>query len=106
MNKSTTVVFAAVLALGVGTAIAQDAAPADGGARAEKMRVEFEKRFDAADANHDGKLSREEAAAMPRLAQRFDEIDAAKTGFITKQQVGAYMKAHAGERRGKRPSGS
>ncbi|MGE8453415.1 MAG: hypothetical protein ACN6OP_22970, partial [Pseudomonadales bacterium] len=34
-------------------------------------------RFKAADVNHDGKLSREEAkAGMPEVYKRFDQIDA------------------------------
>lgn len=78
------------------------AAPMGRAARAEKMKAQLDKRFDEADANHDGKLSREEAQAkMPRVAQHFDEIDTAKTGFVTKEQVQAKMVEMAAERRKK-----
>ena len=82
---------------------ANDGAPADRAARVERMKAQFDKRFAEADANHDGKLSREEAQAkMPRLAQHFDEIDTGKTGYVTKDQVQAKMVEMAAERRGKK----
>jgi Ca2+-binding EF-hand superfamily protein len=47
-----------------------------------------EQRFQTADANHDGKLTREEAqAGMPRLAAKFDQIDATHQGYITLAQL-------------------
>jgi hypothetical protein len=46
------------------------------------------------DANGDGKLSRDEAAKSPRLAERFDQIDANKDGFVTPDE----MKAARGSR--------
>lgn len=83
---------------------ANDGAPAaDHAARAERMKAQFDKRFAEADANHDGKLSREEAQAkMPRVAQHFDEIDTGKTGYVTKDQVQAKMVEMAGERKGRK----
>ena len=87
-------------------AYANDAA--DGGAspdraaRAEHMKAQFEKRFAEADADHDGKLSRQEAQKMPRVAKHFDEIDTGKTGYITKEQVMAKMAEAAAERRARK----
>lgn len=50
--------------------------------------MSIEQYFDAADANHDGALSREEAEkGMPILFARFDENDANKDGKITKDEV-------------------
>ncbi len=47
-------------------------------------------RFSQADANHDGKLSLEEAkSGMPRMAAKFDKIDSAHTGYITLKQISA-----------------
>lgn len=52
-------------------------------------------RFKAADTNHDGKLSLDEAkAGMPMLARNFDQIDTAHTGSVTMEQLTAYMQAH------------
>ena len=45
-------------------------------------------RFKAADTNHDGKLTLDEAkGGMPRVAKNFDRIDAAHQGYITLQQI-------------------
>lgn len=51
----------------------------------------IEARFKAADVNHDGKLTREEAkAGMPRVAKAFDKIDVEKKGYITLEQLQAF----------------
>ncbi|MBP2200170.1 MULTISPECIES: EF-hand domain-containing protein [Pantoea] len=51
-------------------------------------------RFNAANTNHDGKLTLAEAqAGMPRVAQHFAEIDTAKKGYITFSQLSAFMAA-------------
>lgn len=50
--------------------------------------MSIEQHFDAADTNHDGALSKEEAKeGMPILYARFDENDANKDGKITKDEV-------------------
>ena len=46
----------------------------------------LDKRFNAADANHDGGLDRTEARDMPMLAQYFNEVDANKDGKVTRQE--------------------
>jgi Ca2+-binding EF-hand superfamily protein len=46
----------------------------------------LDERFNAADANHDGGLDREEAKNMPMLSQYFDEIDTNKDGKVTRQE--------------------
>ena len=56
------------------------------------MLKQLEARFNAADKNHDGKLSKAEAeAGMPRVAQAFDKIDVDHTGFITLAQIEAFV---------------
>ena len=86
---------AAALMLSAQAGFAQDR-----GARAEKAKAELEKRFNAADANHDGKLSKDEAkAGMPKVYEKFDEIDTGKTGFITLDQVKSEIGKMAAERR-------
>ncbi|WP_257993219.1 EF-hand domain-containing protein [Cupriavidus pauculus] len=50
----------------------------------------FIERFKAADTDHDGKLTREEArVGMPEVYKRFDKIDTRKRGYVTERQVGA-----------------
>jgi len=59
----------------------------------EKMRGEHEKtrgeHWKKLDTNGDGKISKEEAKAAPRLAERFDQIDTNKDGFITPDELKA-----------------
>jgi Ca2+-binding EF-hand superfamily protein len=49
-------------------------------------------KFQAADVNHDGKLTLEEAkAGMPRVAKAFDKIDVEKRGYVTLEQIQAFV---------------
>ena len=51
---------------------------------------QIDERFAAADKNHDGKLTLEEAkAGMPRVAANFDRIDAQKRGYVTVEDIKA-----------------
>ncbi len=45
--------------------------------------------FATADADHDGRLSREEAAAVPGLAQLFGQIDRDHDGRLTREEIAA-----------------
>lgn len=66
---------AAVHAREVGSLVqAQLQQPAPRAARGEAHQ-HANAAFDRADANGDGKLSREEAQRLPAVAERFDEID-------------------------------
>jgi len=52
--------------------------------------LEIQQRFAAADKNHDGKLTLEEAkAGMPRVASHFDVIDADHKGYVTVAEIEA-----------------
>jgi Ca2+-binding EF-hand superfamily protein len=54
------------------------------------MDKQVDEKFAAADVNHDGKLTLEEAkAGMPRVAKNFDKIDADKKGYVTADQIKA-----------------
>jgi hypothetical protein len=59
------------------------------GATADKFDyAQFEKRFNKADKDKKGKLTRKEAyAEFPRMPEFFDEIDANKDGYITLKEV-------------------
>jgi len=72
----------------------------------EKCRAEAQargrERFKKADANADGRISREEAQkGMPQLARDFDRIDANKDGMVTPEELEAVRKARAGASKGK-----
>ena len=61
----------------------------------EKLR----EKFAAADTDHDGSLSRAEAAAgMPRLAKHFDAIDTDHDGKLTLAEIAAFLKQARAER--------
>ena len=81
--------LAGAVALLVATSIglAQDAAtPAQ-----QNMRQQFLKRFNAADSNGDGKLTRDEAkSGMPGVYKHFDDIDSAKKGYVTVEDIAEY----------------
>lgn len=50
--------------------------------------AEITARFNAADKNGDGKVTREEAqATMPRVAMAWEKIDVDKKGYITLEQL-------------------
>ena len=67
-----------------------------------EMQAKRDERFSLADANKDGRLTREEAQkGMPMVARRFDEIDANKDGVITKEELAAAQKARAAQRKDK-----
>ena len=48
-----------------------------------KDKVPLEAAFTKADANADGKLSKEEAMAVPAVGAKFAELDKNKDGFLT-----------------------
>ena len=65
-------------------------------ARVQQMEAELQKRFAAADLDHDGRITRAEAqAGMPLVFQYFDEIDVARTGSLTLAQIAAFARAKA-----------
>lgn len=89
--------FLATLALATA---AQAQTPQPNAARLEKARTELQKRFEAADANRDGKLTREEAQAkMPRVYKNFDAIDAGHTGAISQADIETFLASKKGSRK-------
>ncbi len=77
---------------GLATAtLAQDkapAAPADA-----KARMAVEAAFAKADANGDGKVSREEAAKVAAIGTKFDTLDKDKDGVLTLAEFSAGFSA-------------
>lgn len=57
----------------------------------------MEAHFKTADKDNDGSLTREEAAAMPRVAKNFDAIDSDKSGTVTLAELQSATKKMAKE---------
>ncbi|MFS2036386.1 hypothetical protein ACEN8I_20355 [Polaromonas sp. CT11-55] len=88
-----------LLALGA-TANAQAQTQSPNAGRLEKARTELQKRFDAADTNKDGKLTREEAQAkMPKVYKNFDAIDTHHTGTISLADIETFVVSKKGSRK-------
>jgi len=81
---ATTLILAAPLAQAVGD---------------KPQRLPSDK-FAALDTNHDGGISREEAAAAPELSAHFDEIDVDHDGRVMPAELKAYAKTHRGSKEG------
>lgn len=56
-------------------------------------------RLQAADTNGDGLISRAEAAALPRVAGRFDQIDANRDQQLSQDEMRAFHQARRGKSR-------
>jgi hypothetical protein len=80
---------AALIGFG-GAAIAQTKAPA---APSAKDKAAIEAAFAKADANGDGKLSKDEVAPMPQIVARFDQLDKNKDGGLSLEEFAAAMMA-------------
>jgi len=94
MNTRLNLLLAAALALSTSAVFAQDRS-----AKVQQAKEKIEERFKAADTNHDGKLTKDEAkTGMPKVYEKFDEIDTGKTGFVTLEQVEAEVAKMAKER--------
>lgn len=69
-------------------ALAQTAAPAPDA----KARMAVEAAFTKADANGDGRVSKDEASKLPEIAARFDMLDKDKDGALTLAEFAAAYK--------------
>ena len=75
MNKTPSLIAAALLAVTAGAALAQSAPTADAAPPRKTL-----------DANNDGVVDRSEAEAHPRLAARFDALDKNKDGKLDRSE--------------------
>ena len=89
----STLALALVSLLPAGAAFAQDA-NADRAEHAQQMAAQMQKRFAAADANADGRLTKDEAKGkMPFVYKHFDEIDTTHSGAVTLADIAAFARA-------------
>lgn len=68
----------------------------------EKAMTEMKARWDKADANKDGALSRDEAKTSPLVSKHFDDMDADKNGQVSEQEAADYLKSHRSRKGGGR----
>jgi hypothetical protein len=95
LMKKMLAVLAACGAIACSTgAFAQTATqPMGASPQVEHAMQQLKTRFTTANTTHDGKLTREQAAAgMPRVAQHFDEIDTQKKGYVTLPEIAQFMR--------------
>ena len=78
----------------VATAQAADASK-DAPAASAKDSAAIQAAFKRADANSDGKLSREEAASLPAVAEKFTQLDKDSDGFISADEFTTGVTASA-----------
>lgn len=78
MTRKTLLTLAVLAALSAGTAFAATQVPVQGAAPAARVKL---------DVNGDGIVDRKEAAARPRLAEKFDELDKNKDGKLSKEEM-------------------
>ncbi|HET7729609.1 MAG TPA: hypothetical protein VFK48_06210 [Usitatibacter sp.] len=88
--KTVLVLSAIALASAATLVMAHPEGQAHRGAKFERLR--------AADTNGDGLLSRTEAAALPRIAERFDAIDANRDGQVSFEELRSARHHARGER--------
>ena len=57
-----------------------------------KKIEKFNEKFDAADIDHDGFLTRDEAAkSLPHIAKHFDAIDVNHDGKLSRQEIAQFL---------------
>jgi Ca2+-binding EF-hand superfamily protein len=99
MRKFLLIGGAAVVALGTANAAMAQIGPGGGpGMRADGMRGGHERMFERADADRDGRVTREEMRTAAR--ERFDRVDANRDGAVTLEEWQAYAATEWGRRGG------
>jgi hypothetical protein len=74
-------------------------APTQGAALREQVERKLRQRFDAADVNGTGAITRAQASAagLGFVVQHFNEIDAQRTGFVRFEDVKRYLRGHGAQ---------
>src|SRR5262245_53687423 len=95
-----TIVVAALVGLAVLATGCEKKPEPKGASSSVPFSAKREERWEKADANRDGKLSRAEAAIghTQMLSENFDKIDTNKDGFITREERDRFIAAKAGKK--------
>lgn len=101
LRNAVRAALAAVLV--AGAALSANAMPPAAGSHVEEALTVMHQRFESADTNHDGRISREDARdRMPFVYRNFDAIDTEHKGYVTMAQIEAYAARQGMSRRGMR----
>lgn len=102
LRNAVRAALAAVLV--AGAALSANAMPlSGGGSHVEEALTVMQQRFESADSNHDGRISREDARdRMPFVYRNFDAIDTEHRGYVTLPQIEAYAARQGIQHRGMR----
>ena len=89
--KLSKIIFSMLTVLGAAAAfnVFAQATPAAPNVSVGPMKAHAGHGFAAMDKNGDGVISRDEAAARPRMAKMFDTLDADKDGALSKDEMKA-----------------
>jgi Ca2+-binding EF-hand superfamily protein len=98
MKKTIGSVLAAAALLAVATPAFADA---DLQARVSKR---VEQAFARLDSDHDGRISRAEAAKGPKMARTFDKVDADHDGFVNRAELSAAVEHRMARHQQKPPA--
>jgi Ca2+-binding EF-hand superfamily protein len=91
----THTLLAALLLAATTTAFAADTQPD----RTQKTGAKMREKFNTADIDHDGLISRDEATkGMPHIAKHFDAIDADHDGKLSMQELAQFRRNKRGGR--------
>lgn len=98
-----TKIVATCLLLVSGAALAAEPAkpqrPAPDPQQRQQRTEQAKARWNQADANKDGRLSREETQqGMPKLAEHFDKLDANGDGQLTAEELRTALQSRKGDR--------
>jgi Ca2+-binding EF-hand superfamily protein len=69
-----------------------------------QARQDFSSSLQKADKNKDGKLSKQEAQALPKLGENFEQIDNNHDGFLVMPEILGYLQQQAQSRASAAPS--
>jgi hypothetical protein len=85
-SHTRSLLLLALLSLGTVAVVCAQAVPVSTIPPNRVTAQDLEAAFQRADANRDGKLSRQEAERFPAVAQRFEQIDTNHDSFISLEE--------------------
>ncbi|MBB1075670.1 EF-hand domain-containing protein [Rhodoferax sp. 4810] len=85
-------VAASILSVTASALWAQTTAPGPTSAAAQSSSSDMLAAFDKADSNKTGKLTKEQAKAVPGLSPSFDTVDANHDGMVSREELEKALK--------------